>query len=132
MCYTSVYMIGRPSKLTDILVKEICEYIATGNTFERACRLSNISESIFYDWKAKGEKEKQGKYLDFLEAIKKAGEKFKQTNIDIIQQAAKDGTWQAAAWLLERKHPEEFGRRDRVAISMDSTLLKWADGFDSI
>jgi len=125
-------MIGRPSKLTDILVKEICEYIATGNTFERACRLSNISESIFYDWKAKGEKEKQGKYLDFLEAIKKAGEKFKQTNIDIIQQAAKDGTWQAAAWLLERKHPEEFGRRDRVAISMDSTLLKWADGFDSI
>jgi len=125
-------MIGRPSKLTDILVKEICEYIATGNTFERACRLSNISESIFYDWKAKGEKEKQGKYLDFLEAVKKAGEEFKQTNIDIIQQAAKDGTWQAAAWLLERKHPEEFGRRDRVAISMDSTLLKWADGFDSI
>ena len=125
-------MIGRPSKLTDILVKEICEYIATGNTFERACRLSNISESIFYDWKAKGEKEKQGKYLDFLEAVKKAEEEFKKTNIDIILNAAKDGTWQAAAWLLERKHPEEFGRRDRVAISMDSTLLKWADGFDSI
>ena len=125
-------MIGRPSKLTDILVKEICEYIATGNTFERACRLSNISESIFYDWKAKGEKEKQGKYLDFLEAVKKAEEEFKKTNIDIILNAAKDGTWQAAAWLLERKHPEEFGRRDRVAISMDSKLSDYTNGFDSI
>ena len=115
-------MIGRPSKLTDILVKEICQYISDGNTFERACRLSNISDSVFYSWKARGEKEKEGKFADFLEATLKAGEQFKQTNINIIQEAAKDGTWQAAAWLLERKHPEEFGRRDRVAISMDSKI----------
>jgi len=125
-------MIGRPSKLTEELVKEICNYIEQGNTYDRACRLAGISDSIFYKWKARGEKEGEGVYFHFLQATLKAGEKFKQTNIDIIQQAAKDGTWQAAAWLLERKHPEEFGRRDRVAISMDGRLADYANGFDSI
>jgi len=117
---------GRPSKLTEELQTEICEYIASGNTFKRACRLSGISDSIFYDWKAKGEKEKQGKYSEFLDTIKRSSEKFKQTNIDIIQQAAKGGTWQAAAWLLERKHPEEFGRRDRINIDLNSQEDKLA------
>lgn len=123
---------GRPSKLTEELQKEICTYIEQGNTYDRACRLAGISDSIFYDWKAKGEKDKSGKYSEFSEAVKKAGDVFKAWNIAIIMKAAQDSTWQAAAWLLERKYPEEFGRRDRVAISMDSQLAKYAEGFDSI
>ena len=102
---------ARTSKLTPELQTEICQYISDGNTYDRACRLANISDSIFYKWKARGEKESEGVYFQFLQSVKKAEELFKQTNIAIIQQAAKDGTWVAAAWLLERKHPEEFGRR---------------------
>ena len=28
----------------------------------------------------------------------------------MIEQAAKDGTWQAAAWKLERRYPQEYGK----------------------
>jgi len=111
---------GRHSKLTPELQAEICKYISEGNTYDRACRLAGISDSIFYKWKARGEKEGAGIYLQFLQAQKRSLEQFKQTNIDIIQAAAKEGTWQAAAWLLERKHPEEFGRRDRVTLESNS------------
>jgi transposase len=34
--------------------------------------------------------------------------------------------WQAAAWILERKYPDEFGRKDRVAATIemaDTSLL---------
>lgn len=30
-----------------------------------------------------------------------------------IEKAADDGSWQASAWLLERKHPGEWARKDR-------------------
>lgn len=30
---------------------------------------------------------------------------------------AKDGPWQALAWILERRYPNEYGRRDPDAIS---------------
>jgi hypothetical protein len=28
----------------------------------------------------------------------------------VIRKAAKDGTWQAAAWLVERRYPASYGR----------------------
>jgi hypothetical protein len=35
---------------------------------------------------------------------------------DRIRSAAEQGQWQAAAWLLERRWPSEFGRRDTTRI----------------
>lgn len=47
-------------------------------------------------------------YLEILEAIKRGREKFIERNLLLIQVASQD-SWQAAAWLLERKFPDEFG-----------------------
>ena len=33
-------------------------------------------------------------------------------NVALIQKAAKDN-WQAAAWYLERRYPEDYGRREQ-------------------
>jgi hypothetical protein len=38
----------------------------------------------------------------YLEAI--------SPNVDLIQHAAEKGEWRAAAWLLERRCPESFGK----------------------
>ena len=121
---------GRPSKLTEELQAEICKYIEQGNTYDRACRLTGISDSIFYLWKAEGEKSESGKYFEFLEAVKKAADLFKAWNIGVIMKAAQENTWQAAAWLLERKYPEEFGRRDRFSITVDDKIGKLMEAFD--
>jgi hypothetical protein len=34
--------------------------------------------------------------------------------VALIRQAANNGTWQAASWLLERKHGERWGRNDKI------------------
>lgn len=105
-------MVGRISKLTPELQEQICNYIEHGNTFERACRLCNIGKTTFYRWKQVGKEAKSGKYKEFWEAIKRAEEKFVAYNVALIMKAA-DKQWQAAAWLLERKHYKEFGRKDQ-------------------
>ena len=40
-------------------------------------------------------------------------------NVEMILTAAKSGTWQAAAWWLERTHPAEFGRKSDVTMKKD-------------
>jgi hypothetical protein len=34
-----------------------------------------------------------------------------------IDNSAKNGTWQASAWILERKQPKKWGRYDRTEIT---------------
>lgn len=62
-----------------------------------------------------GEKKQTGIYFEFFEAIKKAEAIAEARNVTIIQSAAKD-SWQAAAWWLERKHPDEWGRKEQHKI----------------
>ena len=40
--------------------------------------------------------------------------------VAIIETAADEGSWTAAAWLLERLHPERYGRRPRSASQDDA------------
>ena len=38
-------------------------------------------------------------------------------NVTIIQQAAGNGQWQAAAWWLERSMPNQYGRKIQAEVS---------------
>lgn len=78
--------------------EEICNLIFLGNNRNDACLLADIGQATFYEWMQKTE---------FAECIKKAEAKFKGLNIQIIQSAA-TRSWQAAAWLLERKYRDEY------------------------
>ena len=84
--------------------EEICKHLETGLRREDAWEFVGISEATFYEWLKKPE---------FSESIKKAELKNKQRNIVIIQNAAKK-TWQASAWWLERRFPEEFALKQRL------------------
>ena len=83
--------------------EEICKHLEVGASQKDAATLSDISEETFYQWMAKPE---------FAEQIKKAQQKCKQRNIQIIQKAAIK-TWTAAAWWLERRHSDEFALKNR-------------------
>lgn len=52
--------------------------------------------------------------LQLSQALKKVEADYKSNLLAMIYNAGAEGTWQAAAWILERKYPEEFGRKDRV------------------
>lgn len=107
---------ARPIKLTEKLIKEVCTYIENGLSNIDACRMAGMSESAFYEYQQRGKnpEEKNPIFEEFVESIKKALIKFKLYHLQKIRIAGDSGTWQASAWLMERKFKEEFGRFEKV------------------
>ena len=50
-------------------------------------------------------------YLELREAATEARARAQVRALATIQKAALDGSWQAAAWFLERVFPEEYSAR---------------------
>jgi hypothetical protein len=102
-------------KLTQEMIKELCALKSSGLKNVAVCDGAGISESLFYDWHRKGASDRDaGKntvYAEFLQSYKKAEAAHKLKRIKQIQEAAAEGSWQAAAWELERCYPEEYGKR---------------------
>ena len=113
-------MSGRPSKLTPELQERICEYIAKGHTYNRACKLCNISVSVFCEWRSKGEqarsKGETDVYTEFMEAVELADVQYIEVYVNCVHDAVKDGDAKLALTILGRKLPEEFGRRDNIVL----------------
>ena len=54
---------------------------------------------------------------ELSECIKKAESSYKEALLNTIRDAAlaKNSNWTAAAWLLERKYPDEYSQNRRIA-----------------
>lgn len=105
-------------KLTRGFVKEACELKRKGLSNKDICAALHITETAFYGWiqteTSEGEKlRKTELQLALIEGLKDAEADFKASILENIVQHSKD-TWQAGAWLLERKYPAEYGRVDRL------------------
>jgi nitrogen regulatory protein PII-like uncharacterized protein len=102
---------ARPTKLTSALTAKIVEAIKMGATHEHAAQYAGISVATFYGWKAKAEAGDED-YLEFLEAIKSAEGQGAVELLKRIKEASEDPKlWTAAAWILERRHPDIYGRQ---------------------
>lgn len=106
---------GRPTKLTPEVKEKICSTIRAGNTLETAAAYAGVGESTLFLWKARGEVAKRGPFREFLEEVKRAASEAETRAVAIIAKAMKEN-WQAAAWYLERRNPQVWGRRDRLAM----------------
>lgn len=102
---------GRKPKLTPELLERAVKLKKGGANNRDICAAVGIHESTFYAWvnEPKGQAQRE-----FSEAIKKAEADYKNALLAIIARDAQERDWKAAAWLLERKYPEEYSRRDRV------------------
>lgn len=56
------------------------------------------------------------------QAIQSARASAEVEAVSLIRKAARDGTWQAAAWFLERSAPGKWGRRERGTEDAAPTL----------
>lgn len=54
--------------------------------------------------------------------IKKAESQAEAKAVDIIHQIAEEGTFQAAAWYLERKFPKKWGRQDKSTVTYQGNI----------
>ena len=109
---------GRPLKLTDEVQETICNAIKAGNYSEIAAKYAGVSSTTFYKWMALGDGDNaESPYREFREAVENARAIAEVRNIGLIQQAATNGTWQAAAWYLERTAPARWGRRSALEVT---------------
>ena len=120
---------ARPTKLTPKLQDEIIKVIRSGNYIETACAYVGINKSTFYDWLKRGAREKdrvaknpkakvrkdEQPFVDFSNEVEKALAHAEIRDVAIIGKAAEEN-WQAAAWRLERKFPDRWGRKDKYAL----------------
>lgn len=115
---------ARKRKLTKELIKEAYKLVAAGNYDKDVYPILGIDKSTWYRWLSEGEKAKSGLKREFYDTVKKAEKDAIARNVALIQRAAQEGNWQAAAWWLERKYFEDWGRKDKVDLSADKDGFK--------
>ena len=72
-------------------------------------------------------------YKSFWKEVQLAESEAIMRRLARIEKVAEEGNWQADAWVLERKYPDKFGRRDRINVNLDPNKpvevnLEWSDG----
>ena len=86
-------------------------YLALGITKKEAATASGTSESAVYDWQ-------RDTFSSFSSRVTLALDYSRRDMIAKIRMhASKD--WRAAAWWLERKHPEEFGEVKKAQLDVN-------------
>lgn len=111
---------GRPTKLNDDVVEKVCAAIRMGSYIETAAAYAGITKETLYDWMRKGSTppptdgsdDGLDRHRAFSDAVKEALAAGEMRDLAFIDGAARAGTWQAAAWRLERRHPSKWGRRE--------------------
>lgn len=101
---------GAPTKLTPKTQDIIVNAIQLGSTYTLAAQAAGIAYNTFNEWMKAGEAAKRGKKREFYDAVKKAEGQRAARWLERIERSAMAGNWQAAAWKLERIHPDDYGR----------------------
>lgn len=114
---------GRPLKLTDDLQARIVAFLGAGAYVETAAAAAGVSKQTLYTWLRRGADGKRP-FSGFLDAIERAQGEADIRDLKTIREAAQAGVWQAAAWRLERRHPDQWGRRRAETTGADSGAVQ--------
>jgi len=124
---------GRKTKLLNKELRDnIIKLISEGNYVKTACLASGIPEQRYYDWLNKADLPgaEHDIYRQFREELKRAEHENIAHNLKNIQSAGDKGlpnSWQASAWILERKYPADYGRRMELEVGPSKVLLALQD-----
>ncbi len=103
--------------------KKLMELLERGTPIKHACAAVGISTQTFYNWRKDLD--------DFDFRAREAESVFMDRNLKNIEKAArgslvedkdgkmigKAGDWRAAAWLLEKRFPREYGHLQRFELT---------------
>jgi|TARA_Y100000004_G_C8858602_1_gene387959 hypothetical protein len=100
---------GRPIKLNEDKMQQICKWLSAGHFIEQAASLSGVSSASIYNWLSQGKTDQDNGevtlYSEFLERVVESKAKAEALFLNTVRQAATNGVWQAATWYLERSNP---------------------------
>ena len=133
---------GRPTKLTQPVADRIIEGVSLGMTFKNAAMVGGVHEDTLDSWRKRGAAESNTTYTRFLGQLDRAAEKTAIDYLEKIRQSIMESPVKrrehikqdengkvimkeihketlppdikGAMWWLERRFPEQFGRRDQM------------------
>ena len=104
--------------------------VALGLSLKTACDLVGMATSNVYVWREIAQKDmengltiEESAYVKFEHDYRKAKASFQARNMSRIDEAGKQGSWQASAWLLERRCPDEFALKQNVNLESDTITI---------
>jgi len=108
-------------KLKPEVKEKLFRALRLGSYIETAANYAGITRQTLYNWIDRGRKE-ESPYHEFVKELDQVMAEAELRDLAIITEAAKE-QWQAAAWRLERRYPDRWGRVDRsVKQDGDSAL----------
>jgi hypothetical protein len=102
---------GRPA-LQDDLIETIAKLVVMGADPKAASATLGVTGDVYEEWMADGKENRRGKYRQrrFVLTMERSVAQFEVQGISKIRRSAEE-SWQAAAWLLERRLPEKYVRK---------------------
>ena len=101
---------GRPIECTEAITDEICRWLAQGCSIKATCKIVGIHQDTFFAWRTRGEAGEEP-FASFSERITREVGTGLASRLSKVIHA---GDWRADAWMLERMHPDEFGKRTEI------------------
>jgi hypothetical protein len=105
---------SRPSLMTPERVAGVLAGIKLGQSRTQAGRAAGVTHQTIARWAER--------VPSFAAQLDQAEAEGQQLLLKIVVAAAAKNlpnTWQAAAWLLERRWPNDFGQKSRLDVSID-------------
>ena len=113
----AVMTMARPTKFDAKVAEQILQAVRVGCYIETAAAYAGISKQTLYNWLKIGARRRTGPLHDFHVAFERALAQAEMRDLVLISKAAEE-QWQAAAWRLERKFPDRWGRRERHDVNL--------------
>lgn len=114
---------GRPKLLEfdETLTESLAFYLRKGMYLREACSLAGVSRDSVYTWMKQGVRDIRAGIdsaeANFSDTVKKAMAEAEEKAVDNVRAAGQlPQFWAAEAWFLERRYPDKYGKRDRVAL----------------
>lgn len=95
----------------DFLTKEkLSAYMQKGLDIEDAAKLCDVSPYMLSVYRSDPE---------FEDFVQRCNAECEYSNLDNIKDAGDSGMWNASAWILERKFPQKYAKKDTVRHEYD-------------
>lgn len=107
---------GRPSSMTPEIRAKLLEALRGGNYRGVACQWAGVDDSTLRRWMRKGLDEPDSEWAKFREEVIEAEQSAEVRAVALIMRGAESDP-KHAQWWLERKFPERWGRKDRLALT---------------
>lgn len=108
--------------MTPETVAVLCAALEKGLPKYLAAAAAGIDQATINMWRDKGRRGVSEQYIETYKLIQAAEARAAERWLGYIDAAAaQPNSWQAAAWALERRFREDFGRVDTVKQTVDQT-----------